>query len=137
MKLSAIKIDAAAAEAGVWIRSIAGMGDLGLFTRGVGNADWRRLQDKLTAAVPLNKRVAGAVDPEERDRIITELLIETALLGWEGIEDETGEPLPYSKAQARELISNPDYRQLRDAAFIAAAQAAEQRAAAKDADAKN
>lgn len=121
MKLSEIKQDAAAIEQGQWVGEQHGtpipeMSDLCVRVRGTGNADWRRLQAKLIAALPRNKRMSGQVDPDEFDRINTKLLIETCLLDWSNLD------VPYSKAKAAELLNDPAYRALRDAVFWAATQ---------------
>lgn len=137
MRLSELKTNSAAVEAGTWIGDLPGMGELQLKVRGLWNSDWQRLNDKLTAKVPLAKKPGGVIEPAERDRIMTELMIETALLDWRGIEDETGAPLPYSKEAARQYLFDPDYRRLRDAVLTAAAQVGEQTAAGTGADVKN
>lgn len=138
MKLSAFRRDSAAVESGVWIGDLPGMGELRLKVRGLGNADWRRLSDKMTSAAPLTKRTAaGSIVPEEMERITTELVIETCLLDWEGIEDEQGQPLAYSKETARQILFDPDYRELLNAVLDAARMVGKQNAQITETDAKN
>jgi hypothetical protein len=120
MKLSDVAIDFNRVEQGEWVDNIPEMGDLRVKVRGVSNADWRRLQSKLIQAVPRNKRVGGQIDPEESDRITSVLLLETAVLDWSGIEDDSGNSVPYSKEQAREIVTNPTHRRVRDAFLWAA-----------------
>lgn len=120
MKLSELKIDAAKADRGAWVRDIPDMGEVAFKVRGIGNPDWRRLSARLYDAVPRSKRPNGKVDPTEADKIVSECLIETALLDWSGLSQDDGKPLAYSKKMARELIVNPDYAQFRAAVLYAA-----------------
>ena len=116
MKLSDMKIDSAAIEAGVWVRDIPGMGDLAVKVRGLRNADYRRLNASLWGAVPAAKKG----DPAEADRIAVTLLAETILIGWDGLTDDDGTPLPWSTERAVALLSDPDFALFRDAVTWAA-----------------
>jgi hypothetical protein len=60
-----------------------------------------------------------------------------SLLDWSGIEDEDGKPLPFSKAQAGEYLTNPEHTRFREAAMWAASIVAEQGHAEIEEDAKN
>jgi len=120
MKLSELKIDAQKGEAGAWVRDIPDFGDVALKVRGLGNSDWRRLSAKLYDAVPRSKRQGNKIDPLESDRIVNECLIETALVDWSGITGDDDKPMPYSKALARELITDPNYSNFRNAVLYAA-----------------
>lgn len=135
MKLE--KIDIEKLEQGAWVGDLPEMGGLRLKTRGSNNRDWRKLQSKLIAAVPRQKRI-GSLDPDEFDRITAILLRDTALLDWEGLENVDGTPLPYSKEQAYEYLTNPEYgRKFLAAAIYAADMVAEQREEDAEQDAKN
>lgn len=143
MKLSDVSVDPKRVEQGEWVGEKYGMpipemGDLCVNVRGIDNADWRKLRNKLIAAIPRNKKVGGNVDPDESDRITSTLLLETCLVGWEGILDETTEqPVAFSKEQAREVLFNPAHRRVRDAILWAATTVGEGNKAHKDALAKN
>lgn len=143
MKLSQVSVDPARIEQGEWVGEKYGlpipeMGDLCVLVRGMNNADWRKLHSKLIAAVPRGKRIGGNVDPEESDRIVSTLLLETCLLGWEGIEDEeTGAAVAFSKEQAKEILFNPVHRRVRDAILWAATTVGEGIVAKKEEQRKN
>lgn len=111
-------------EQGDWVENIPEWPGLRLKTRGIGNKDWRVMRDKLVGEIPRHKRANG-ISPEESDRINATLLIETALIDWEGPEDDEGKALPYSKAQAAEYLNNPELEKFRDACMWAAAVVAE------------
>jgi hypothetical protein len=142
MKLNDVSVDPVRVEQGEWIGEKYGtpipeMGDLCVKVRGNGNADWRRAQSKLIAALPRNKRVGGQIDSDEIDRINSTLLLEHSLLDWGGIDDEAGNPVSYSKAQAKEILSNPTHRRVRDAIFWAASTVGDGIAEKKEDQAKN
>lgn len=137
MKLSSLKVDAAAIEDGEWIGNIPEMGDLEVRVRGLNNAKYRRLQTTLIDAVPRAKRQGGRLDPDEQDRITASCLTATVLLDWRGLEGEDGQPVPYSKDLATDLLSKPEFRRFREAVIWAAAQVGEERAAADEEDAGN
>ncbi|APX83978.1 hypothetical protein BV511_04135 [Methylorubrum extorquens] len=137
MKLSSLKVDAAAIEDGEWIGNIPEMGDLEVRVRGLNNAKYRRLQTTLIDAVPRAKRQGGRLDPDEQDRITASCLNATVLLDWRGLEGEDGQPVPYSKDLATDLLTKPEFRRFREAVIWAASQVGEERAAADEDDAGN
>lgn len=126
MKLSDLASDPVATEQGEWVDTIPEMGDLRLKVRGVGNADWRRIQTKLIDAVPRSKRAGARIDPEEIDRITTVCLHQACLLDWQNLSGDDGKPLPYSRDLALELLSKPEYRKFREAVVWAATVVGEQ-----------
>lgn len=131
------KIDIEKLEQGAWVDNIPEMGSLRLKTRGSNNRDWRRMQNKLIAAIPRQKRV-GNLDPDEFDRVTAVLIRDTALLDWDGLENTDGSPLPFSKEQAYEFLSNPAYgRKFLTAAIYAADMVAELREDEMEQDSKN
>lgn len=137
MKLSSLKVNSAAIQKGRWIDDLPDLGDIRVLVRGLNNPDYRRLQQKMVRALPPNKRRNGAVDPQEMDRITGVCLARHALLDWQNVEDDGGNALPYSKEQAEEFMSNPDYRKFRDGVFIAASQVEEEDEEDNEATEKN
>lgn len=136
-----MKINSAAVEQGEWVGAAYGspipeMGELCLRVRGLGNADFRVLQNRLFEATPRSRRPNMKLLPAEADRIFIECMIETILIGWSGILDK-GEEVPYSKQLARKLLTNPDMKLFKDAVAWAATTVGEMRAADADATAKN
>jgi len=141
MRLSEIKRDLNATEQGAWVGAkydtpIPGMGDLNLKVRGDNNADWRRLQAKLIAALPHSKRING-LSPEDNDRITGECLKRACLLDWDGVEDDEGKPVEYSPEQAATIIDDPRYAEFRLAVLWAASLVGKQLVEQLKADAKN
>lgn len=137
MKLSGLKVNLQALEQGAWVDNIPEMEGLRLKVRGVGNKDWRKLQSRLLDSVPRKKRVGGRLDPDEQDRISTTLLRDTGLVDWDGLEDDDGKPLPYSKETAGKLLADPEMTRFRDGVLWACTMVAEQDAEHIEDAAKN
>lgn len=137
MRLGEQKIDPIKLEQGDWVENIPEMGDLRLKVRGARNKDWVRMQGVLSDAVPRNRKIGGRPIPAEMDRIMTALLRETCLLDWGGLEGDDGAAIPYSKDKANELLSDPQYRNFRDAVIWASSVVADVHAADVEEVAKN
>ncbi len=136
MRLRDMAIDPNAIEQGEWVGDLPGLEGVRVLVRGIGNAEYRRLNTKLMRKVSPQESVAG-LSPERSDAIMTQLLAETVLLGWEGIEDDDGQPLVYSRETATRLLGDPAMRRFRDAVSFAATTVGERRAEQQEADAKN
>lgn len=53
----------------------------------------------------------GKLPDDLATKLAVEAIARTILLGWEGLEDENGEPMPYSVEKARELLTElKDFR---------------------------
>lgn len=126
MKLKDMTVDAVSIEQGSWVDNVPEMEGLRLKVRGIGNKDWRKLQNKLQQNVPRKKRVGGQLDPDEMDRITSICLRDACLLDWDGLEGDDGQPQPYDKKLADKLLSEPQYRKFRDAVIWAATVVGEQ-----------
>ena len=136
MKLSDRKIDLKKREEGAWVTDIPEWGDLKLKVRGSGNKDWARMEQKLVQAVPRQRRVNG-LEPEDRLRINSILIRECSLLDWRGAENGDGEPLPFSKEIASEVLADPEQENFVWACVFAANIVAEQGQYELEQDAKN
>lgn len=120
MKIGEIAVDLDRVENGAWVDDVPDMAGLRLKVRGSSNKDWRRLTSKLLDKVPRKKRHGSRIDTEEAENITNRCLLETCLLDWEGLTDDEGKPLPYSKEMAEKLLLDPQYRRFRDACLEAA-----------------
>lgn len=137
MKLGEFKVDAAKVEHGAWVDNIPEMEGLRLLVRGANNVQWRKLQRRLMDAVPRKKRIGGRLDPDEEDRITSTCLHQACLEGWEGLQNDDGTPLPYSKEVAHDLLFKPEFRRFRDGVLWAATVVGEERETEKDDIVKN
>lgn len=136
MKVSALKVNSAALEEGRWVGDLPGLDGVKFRVRGFGNKDYRRLMTKLQAKVSTADRITGKA-AEMSDDLTNQLLVETILLDWSGIEDENENPIPYSKEQALEWLADPDMRKLREGIMVAADVVGDTAAEQAKADAKN
>lgn len=137
MKLSEAKTDVARVEQGAWVDKIPELEGLRLKVRGSNNKDWRKLQLRLYNAVPRKKRMGGSLDPAEQDRITNTCLVNTCLLDWDGLEDDEGKPIPFSKETAAKILNDEQYARLRDGVLWAATVVGQEDEAAIEDDAGN
>lgn len=49
----------------------------------------------------------GEISQAEAEELMKELAAEFLLLGWKGMEDDDGKPIPYSKEKALEIFKDP------------------------------
>lgn len=136
MKLSDIAVNATAIERGRWVSIGHVMPGVRLKVRGVENEDYQRLFNKLVTEIPRAERLKGPDAALMRD-ITTRLLVETVLIDWDGIDNDDGSPLPYSKEKAREVLSNPNLIAFRKAVEWAAGVVGEDDLAETEATVKN
>ncbi|SRR6266700_3240367 len=137
MKLGNAEIDVVKSEQGDWVDEIPEMDDLRLKVRGIGNANFRQLQSTLLLGVPRHKRVGGRIDTPTQDAITAKCLLNTVLLDWDGLTDDSGKPITYSRDEAEKLLTKPEYRRFHDAVVWAATVVAEKRATDQEDATKN
>lgn len=127
MKIQSAKVNNAAIQSldGEWQSDLPELGDIAVRVRGLNNKQYRLKFEAMVRALPPNKRKNGAVDPTERDRITGSCMLEHVLQDWRGVEDETGQPIMYSKDQAAIFLTDPDYQKFRDGVFVAATRVGE------------
>lgn len=136
MKLSDRKIDLQKREEGAWVKDIPEFGDLELKVRGQGNKAWARMEQKLIAAVPRQRRANG-LDPEDLLRINATLVHKCSLLDWRNMENGDGTEEPYSEEAAKKYLYDPQYELFVGACIYAARVVAEQNQVEIEDDAKN
>lgn len=143
MSLSKTRTEQAKAVNGAWVDSKAhGFDGVRFKVRGRWNPDFRALQAKLTAAVPREQKIqtefGSEIPPVEADRIVTECLIETVLLDWDGVkETDDSPPIPYTKEKAKELLSDPLLAPFRDSVLAASMLVAKEGKDSLEQDVKN
>lgn len=136
MKLSDIAVNAKAIETGRWVPIGHIMSGVRLKVRGIDNEDYQRLFNKLVSEIPRAERLKGADTVIMRD-LGLQLLVETILIDWDGIEDEDGSPMVYSKGKANEILSDPNLVTFRKAVEWAAGVVGEDDLAETEATSKN
>lgn len=143
MKLSALKSNTDARENGRWMKELPNMGDLEIFTRGYRNTDANKLTQKFIEGLP-RKEKRGTMSYANRQKLDTEVLVETCICvdpetgkAWNLTEEDGVTPLEFSKEKLRELITDPDYLEFRDACMVAATTVAEREDEELKDDSKN
>lgn len=142
MKVSGTKVNVEKMEQGAWVGEKYGtpipeMGDLCLKVRGSNNKAWRKITARLIDAVPRRQRVGGRLSPDEQDRITGICLMDAGLLDWENFEGDDGNPITYSKDDAKKYLTDPEYGKFRDAVVWACSMVADSDGAELEDDAGN
>lgn len=121
MKLSSLKRNAAAAEAGQWVDDIPGMDDVRLRVRGLNSATVVAVRSRKERKVPRDQRERdGQLKADVALRILGETLHEAVLLDWDGFTDDQGAAVQFDSERAKELLTDPDFMAFADAVVYAA-----------------
>ena len=104
-KLSQFKQDVSKSEEGVKVD----LGDgLQVTVARIGNKKYQDFIRKATKPYQQairNKTLSDSI----YEKIMVEAMADSILLGWEGMEDDHGDLIPYSKDMALEILSDPAY----------------------------
>lgn len=129
-KLKKMQVDPETRETGAWVDLFED--ESGMFRVRVrpsstpGFVAFLQKQAKRSQAV-LNQNKRFEADAHElmrREPVIREAVIRHLLAGWEGLQDEEGNEIPFSTETALELLNNADSQPLVDAIATAAADSA-------------
>jgi hypothetical protein len=136
MKLADMKVDPLLIEQGDWVSDIPNLPGIRIKARGIGNADYRKQEARMIRQIPRGQRIHG-LSPQDQDRILGQLLLDAVVLDVEGLEDDVGNPLPYTKELGKTLLLDPQFRVFREGAAYAGGVVDQQQKADVEADAKN
>lgn len=131
MKLSQIKINAAAEENGRWMPA-NGLHGVEVKVRGLNNSAARAARAKIQESFA-RKKMSDA----EAEQAQVEIIADTILSDWRGVENDDGTPLTCDREARIVVLSNPEMRLFREAVLLAASLVGEDDLAAKEQDAKN
>lgn len=110
MKISKFRTDGDAELNGVWCD--IGSGARLLIAR-AGNSRHKATLERLYAPYRTLVLANEKVPEEANDRVQCTAAASALLLGWEGLEGDDGQPIPYSVEKATELLLTlPDFREL-------------------------
>lgn len=108
-----------AIDTGVWVDDIEGAPGVSFLVLGISSKDVQKsIKGKQTAARLKNRGKELTTDQLEAS--VFESLAEVALKDWKGLEDDNGEPIPYSKEQATSWITSREGRPLANLVLQAA-----------------
>lgn len=79
-----------------------------------GNPEYKKVLKRLYKPYTKQLRRGKDVASEVEDRIQLDLLIDTLLKDWKGMPGDDGQDVPFSKDAAKELLSDPVFKELKD-----------------------
>lgn len=111
MDLNRFKADTVLEDEGVWTTVDAASGCRLKIAR-IGN---RRYRETMARRLKPYRRAlrAGTLDDQVTERITAEVLAETVLLDWQGLQRD-GTPVAYGREAAAAILSDPAYKDFRD-----------------------
>jgi len=107
MKLSKLKGNPKAEQEGVWEEY---EGNFKVKVARLGNPLYEAHLQRLMKP-HLRKFRGGSIPLELAASMTQKATARHILLGWEGLLDDDGKPIPHSVEKATEILTNPDYRQ--------------------------
>jgi len=79
-----------------------------------GNPNYKKALKRLYKPYSQKLRKGQDIAQEIEDRIQIDLLIQTLLKDWKGMPGEKGAEVAYSESLARELLADPELKELKD-----------------------
>ena len=96
------------------------LGGVGKFKMARAGGSNKRYQQCLERGMRPHRKAfqQGTLNEEVANKILLDTFIDSVLLGWDGVTDQNGKAMPYTKDNARKLMGDlPDlFVALRDAA---------------------
>jgi hypothetical protein len=106
MKFSSLKTDPNKETRGVWMNYGGG---LKVLIARSNNAKFRDMVNRLTRPHQVALKT-GMVEPKVAEEIMRTSAAQHILLGWENLEDDDGNAIPYSPEKAKQLFDEaPDF----------------------------
>lgn len=113
-KLSRVKIDAKRAVEGVWHTYAEG---IEVRVARMFNPNYERVVAELMKPHAKEYR-AGRLSNEQMEDVRVQAIARTVLLDWKNVEDDDGQPMPYTPERGLAVLRDPGYVDL--LAFISA-----------------
>jgi hypothetical protein len=117
VKLSDLLVDSEKIENGDWVEitpAAKGKPAFRVCVRGYGNADYRRMQSRMSTELNSEFGTHANIPPERYEEVDLTCLCDTILTGWDGLtEDDEATTIQFSADKAKEILANPDARLLR------------------------
>jgi len=112
MKLSSIAIDSEKAENGIWKEVVVGTGFECLIARHNNSRFRAEVERRIIDLTRSQKQepTAAQISAATLQAFCTHIL-----LGWRGMEDDDDQPIEYSAEKAFEILSDPEFADLREA----------------------
>lgn len=109
-KLSKVKADLQAEKEGIWVTFAL---DIEFLIGRGATPEYNRYLRKISA--PYRSRLQGdGADKELLRDLVNKATARYIFLGWKNVEDDDGNVIPYSEEKAYEILSDPEYHDVRD-----------------------
>ena len=105
-KLSSVKSNVKKSEEGIWTPFESGIEFL---IARMGNPKYTKLLAKLSRPHHRKLRGSRGASSDLENDLTKQAVAKTVLVGWRNLDDEDGNPIPYSQEKALEIISDPAY----------------------------
>jgi hypothetical protein len=79
-----------------------------------GNPNYEKMAQRLYKPYQDQIRRKITLSDSVTKRITTELLVNTLLMDWKGMPGEEGMEVPFSKETAREILDDPELKEIRE-----------------------
>lgn len=120
LKLSSMKVDSQKEREGDWVPAfdIDDSGSIKWFVRSTNYAPFKTARDAVQ--IRLAKKYGRNVPDEVLAEEYGKLAVVHLLLGWEGLVDDDDVDLPFTPEKARDVLTDPEYRNVRGSIYVAA-----------------
>jgi hypothetical protein len=107
MKFSKLKTDKSKEVSGVWVdtglRDTPNSPELRLLIARQGNEKYNAYVKENNKSLITNAKF-GRIDTDEVERINKDAAAKHVVLGWENLEDENGQPIPFTSERCRQMF---------------------------------
>jgi hypothetical protein len=79
-----------------------------------GNPNYEKLAQRLYKPYQDQIRRKVTLSEDVTKRITTDLIVKTLLMDWKGMPGEDGKEVPFSQEIARELLDDPELKEIRE-----------------------
>jgi hypothetical protein len=135
LKLSSLKADLQKEEEGDWVDA-PDLPGVRLKVRSLEYKQYRIARD-IKVQHLMRKYGRKPIPPDVQTKEYGKLYADHILLDWEGLAEDDGKPVAFTKELALELLRDPEFRKLTSAVEWAASQVAETEQEFLEASAKN
>jgi hypothetical protein len=101
VRLSELKVDAKKESEGVWVDVAEG---LRLLVASGDSQAYRKYRNKLLKPY-LHRVRSRTMSVEDMEKVTRQAMARHVLLGWENLDDDEGNPIPYSREKALEILT--------------------------------
>lgn len=110
MRLNDLTLDLEAVDNGAWVGDLPDLEGVRFLVRGTEYLPYQKALRAALMQQGRRQRIQNQADIEKFDLLTRRLTAEYLLLGWEGLEDQAGVPIPYTLDAATLYLTERRYR---------------------------